>query len=93
VQLVAGAARVQLGCLCADPRSPSDGEWVLLYEDDDQRPLALSFSGLVFDFGSAPVEAVEDGLRAAGYQFRRSPVAKPWAASWELTSLTDRAPG
>ena len=82
------AVHAHLGCICAKPRTATDGEWVLLLEDFDERPLAMVPVGLVFDSDEAPLQEAMKVLHRAGYQAVPKIVVKPWAASWSITVPT-----
>jgi len=87
------AATASLGYLCSGPTSPSDdGEWRLLLEDDEQRPLQFAHIALAFDYPQAPIELAEEALTSAGYEHARSMTAKPWAAQWQVITDADRRP-
>jgi len=73
-----------LVCLCADPRRADEGEWHLLLEDAQLKPVAFVPVELVFDSQHPPITAAEAMLRRAGYELARTIVAKPWAASWKI---------
>lgn len=66
-------ARACLGCLCAGPQDVSDGDWVLLLEDDEGRPVAVGHVGLVFDSTAPPLMMASSALSRAGYVTRMSP--------------------
>lgn len=82
------AVHAHLGCICARPGTATDGEWVLLLEDFDRRPLAMMPVGLVFDSAEAPLQEAIEALHRAGYQAVPKVVVKPWAASWSITAPT-----
>lgn len=84
------ATRALLGCLCAGPRNPADGEWRLLLEGPDGEPLAFCNIALVFDSDAAPLEAATTALSSAGYEHRQTVVTKPWAAGWRIIRPDDR---
>ncbi len=85
-------ARACLGCLSAGPQDVSDGDWVLLLEDDEGRPVAVGHVGLVFDSTAPPLVAASTALSRAGYEHALTVVTKPWAAEWRIIRPEDRLP-
>lgn len=80
------AAVAHLGYLSAEPGGRTDGEWVLLFEEEEGAPIELAHVGSGFDFQRAPIGPTERALTAAGYSLEANLVVRPWAASWRLVS-------
>lgn len=70
----------------------SDGEWVLLLEDDEGHPVEMGHIGLVFDSSALPLVAASKTLSRAGYEHFQTVVTGPWAAEWKIIGPEDRLP-
>lgn len=85
-------ARACLGCLCARPQDVSDGDWVLLLEDDEGHPVEMGNIGLVFDSTAPPLVAASKTLSRADYEHSQTVATGPWAAEWKIIRPEDRLP-
>jgi len=89
----ANATTASLGHLCGGPPiTANDGEWWLLLEDGQQRPLQFVHIALSFDSPQAPIVLTEEALTRAGYEHTRLVTAEPWATQWQLITGADRMP-
>ena len=74
-----------LALLCAQPRQAAlDGEWIVILEDADHRPLEILRVGLAFDSQMPPLGLATDELHKQGYELHNEIVVKPYAASWRI---------
>ena len=78
------AIGARLGLIAPEPNC-ADGEWMLLIDGADARPLDIAFIGLALDYPVAPIPETEEALRRAGYEYHNDVVIKPWAACWKLS--------
>lgn len=86
----AQAARALLGFLVTRPRE-SDGQWVLLLEDQYSNAVAFWYLVSPLDTGQAlPLDAAEARLKDAGYQIARDVVPQAWAFAWRITAAPER---